>query len=111
TPPSRAPRAASARSGRPWLPPAGMNCWWRAPSTAGAITRARPPGRPLFEYTIMPRRSPHPNSSPLVLTIDIGSSSLRTNLYTAQAERLARYEAHLPYEVQLTADGGVEIDP
>src|SRR5438132_8084441 len=55
--------------------------------------------------------SPHPNNSPLVLTIDIGSSSLRTNLYTPEAEPLAGCQAHLPYEVRLTADGGAEIDP
>jgi gluconokinase len=48
---------------------------------------------------------------PLVLTIDIGSSSLRTNLYTATAEQLADLEAHLSYDVRLTSDGGVEIDP
>jgi len=47
---------------------------------------------------------------PLVLTIDIGSSSLRTNLYTAGAEQLADFEAHLSYDVRLTSGGGVEID-
>ena len=47
----------------------------------------------------------------LVLTIDIGSSSLRTNLFTAQARQLVHLEAQLPYEVHTTPDGGVEIDP
>jgi gluconokinase len=47
----------------------------------------------------------------LALTIDIGSSSLRTNLYTAQARQLVHLEAQLAYEVLTTPDGGVEIDP
>ncbi|MDQ3928285.1 MAG: gluconokinase [Chloroflexota bacterium] len=47
----------------------------------------------------------------LVLTIDIGSSSLRTNLYTVRARQLVHLEAQLPYEVHTTPDGGVEIDP
>ncbi|HEX9990702.1 MAG TPA: gluconokinase [Chloroflexia bacterium] len=47
----------------------------------------------------------------LVLAIDIGSSSLRTNLYTSQARQLVHLEAQLPYKVRTTPNGGVEIDP
>jgi gluconokinase len=47
----------------------------------------------------------------LVLAIDIGSSSLRTNLYTAQARQLVHLETQSAYEVRTTPDGGVEIDP
>lgn len=51
------------------------------------------------------------DTNDLVLTIDVGSSSLRTNLFTFQAERLPAFEHQLPYEVRTTSDGGVEIDP
>lgn len=47
----------------------------------------------------------------LVLTIDVGSSSLRTNLFTFQVERLPAFERQLSYEVRTSSDGGVEIDP
>ncbi|HUP28216.1 MAG TPA: gluconokinase, partial [Chloroflexia bacterium] len=47
----------------------------------------------------------------LVLTLDIGSSSLRTNLFSITGERLASAEAQSPYPVTTTIDGGVEIDP
>src|SRR5947208_12740416 len=54
----------------------------------------------------------NPNdTSALVLAIDIGSSSLRTNLYTADARRVDRCETQLPYPVRVTPGGGVEIDP
>src|SRR4051794_2004262 len=45
-----------------------------------------------------------------VLTIDIGSSSLRTNLFDGEARRSARLETQLHYEVR-TSEGGAEIDP
>jgi gluconokinase len=48
---------------------------------------------------------------PLILTIDIGSSSLRTNLFDAGAVRLPAFETQLPYETRTTPDGGAEIDP
>lgn len=48
---------------------------------------------------------------PLVLTIDIGSSSLRTNLLDGEANRLPGCEAQTRYEVRATEGGGVEIDP
>ncbi len=53
----------------------------------------------------------HTDNAPLVLTIDIGSSSLRTNLFTAAGHQLERCEAQLEYEVRVTPDGGVEIEP
>lgn len=48
---------------------------------------------------------------PLVLTIDVGSSSLRTNLFTSSGRQLPGCEAQLHYDVRVTPDGGVEIDP
>ncbi|MFL5734437.1 MAG: gluconokinase [Chloroflexia bacterium] len=60
----------------------------------------------------MPAKSSAPNdNSPMVLTIDVGSSSLRTNLYTAGAEQVSDVGAQLSYDVRVTPDGGVEIDP
>jgi gluconokinase len=49
--------------------------------------------------------------TPFVLTIDIGSSSLRTNLFDASAHRLPAFETQLTYETRTTRDGGSEIDP
>jgi gluconokinase len=46
-----------------------------------------------------------------VLTIDIGSSSLRTNLFDGHASQLAGLEAQVHYDVRATEGGGVEIDP
>jgi gluconokinase len=46
-----------------------------------------------------------------VLTIDIGSSSLRTNLFDEQARQMAGLEAQLHYTVRAVEGGGVEIDP
>lgn len=47
----------------------------------------------------------------VVLTIDVGSSSLRTNLFTSLGRQLPGCEAQLQYGVRVTSDGGVEIDP
>jgi gluconokinase len=50
-------------------------------------------------------------AAPLVLAIDVGSSSLRTNLFTADAGQVPGCEAQLAYDVRVTPDGGVEIEP
>lgn len=47
----------------------------------------------------------------LVLTIDVGSSSLRTNLYTRDARPLLDCAVQTHYVLQTTQDGGAEIDP
>lgn len=47
----------------------------------------------------------------LALTIDVGSSSLRTNLFTLQGRQVSGCEAQLAYDVRVTPDGGVEIEP
>src|SRR6476469_2037792 len=46
-----------------------------------------------------------------VLTLDIGSSSIRANLYSEQGKQLTGVEAKVEYKVNLTPDGGVEIGP
>jgi gluconokinase len=46
-----------------------------------------------------------------VLTIDVGSSSIRTNLFTRDARQIEEVEAQVKYLPKLTPDGGVEIAP
>ena len=54
---------------------------------------------------------PKPDSSdPIVLILDVGSSSVRAILFDQQANPIPGIEARQSYEFQTTADGGVEID-
>ena len=45
----------------------------------------------------------------LVLTIDVGSSSVRANIFTSGARRLSEYETQLPYEMSYVGEGGTEV--
>ena len=45
-----------------------------------------------------------------ILTLDAGSSSVRTLLYDANARQVEGFGSQLTYEANTTADGGVEID-
>ncbi|MCH9010053.1 MAG: carbohydrate kinase, partial [Chloroflexi bacterium] len=47
---------------------------------------------------------------PLVLTIDVGSSSVRAAIYDANASRVPGLEARLGHELVTTPDGGVVAD-
>lgn len=47
---------------------------------------------------------------PLVLTVDIGTSSTRCMLFDAQAHPVENAEIQVAYEMRTTADGGVETD-
>jgi gluconokinase len=49
--------------------------------------------------------------APLVLTLDIGSSSVRTLLYDGRGRQVAGAGAHEPYELTTTRDGASEDDP
>src|SRR5947209_7304816 len=44
-----------------------------------------------------------------ILTLDAGSSSVRTLLYDEQARQVPEFGSQLAYEADTTADGGVEI--
>lgn len=54
---------------------------------------------------------PLARSDQLVLTIDVGSSSFRTNLYTRDAQPVEGCGVQTPYSTRVTADGGAEITP
>jgi gluconokinase len=47
---------------------------------------------------------------PSIVTLDVGSSSVRTLLFDERGEQLPDLGAQLPYRVTTTPDGGVEVD-
>jgi gluconokinase len=49
-------------------------------------------------------------AEPLVLALDIGTSSARAIVYDARGVAVRGAEAHRPFSVQTTLDGGVTID-
>jgi gluconokinase len=49
-------------------------------------------------------------SDPLVVTLDIGSSSVRTLLFDGSGHQLPGLGVQLPYRIATTQDGGVEVD-
>ncbi|HEY64141.1 MAG TPA: gluconokinase [Caldilineae bacterium] len=49
--------------------------------------------------------------APLVITIDIGTSSTRVLLFDAQARQISDVGARAAYTVHTTPDGGAELDP
>lgn len=52
-----------------------------------------------------------PADGPLVLTLDIGTSSMRALLFDARARHVEGLEARRSYSVTTTPDGGAELDP
>ena len=51
------------------------------------------------------------HSDPFIVSIDVGSSSVRALLFDSSARQMEGYGAQLPYRIQTTSDGGAEIDP
>jgi len=49
-------------------------------------------------------------AAPLVLALDVGTSSCRASLYDARARRLDHVRGQIAYAPRLTADGGAELD-
>jgi gluconokinase len=49
-------------------------------------------------------------SESCVLSLDVGTSSVRSLLFDGEARELPGFGAHLRYEVLTTSDGGVEVD-
>lgn len=50
------------------------------------------------------------DNGPLILALDIGSSSVRTQFFTARGAALPAPTAHVPIQLRTTPDGGSEID-
>ncbi len=48
---------------------------------------------------------------PLVMTMDVGSSSLRVSLYDGSGHSIEGFEIKSAYQLDTTPDGGVEKDP
>jgi len=48
---------------------------------------------------------------PVVIAVDVGSSSARAALFDARGEPIAGRFHQVPYEARITPDGGVEHDP
>lgn len=59
----------------------------------------------------MPTISPERAVPPLILTLDLGSSSLRAFLYDARARAVAGMTARVSYRLVTTPDGGATLDP
>ena len=57
----------------------------------------------------MAQPAAHNNNSPLVLAIDIGSSSVRVCLFSSDGRQLSDLRTGLTYDMRTSADGGVEI--
>lgn len=50
-------------------------------------------------------------TEPLILTLDIGTSSARALLWDAQGRQVEDVKAQTPYRMHTTPDGGVELPP
>lgn len=53
---------------------------------------------------------PNEAADPLVLALDVGSSSARALVYDAGGRMVRGWEVHRPYPVVTTSDGGVVVD-
>ena len=51
------------------------------------------------------------SADPFIVSIDIGSSSVRALLFDSGARQMEGYGAQLPYRIHTTPDGGAEVDP
>jgi gluconokinase len=50
-------------------------------------------------------------SGPFIVSVDVGSSSVRARLFDSCARQMEGYGAQLAYRIQTTSDGGAEVDP
>jgi gluconokinase len=49
-------------------------------------------------------------TEPLIVSLDVGTSSVRTLLFDGRARRVEGFGKQIPYQVRTTPDGGVEVD-
>jgi hypothetical protein len=54
--------------------------------------------------------SPAEAQPPIVLALDVGTSSVRAILHDALGRQIRGAESHTPYQMKILADGGVEMD-
>ncbi len=47
----------------------------------------------------------------MIVSLDIGTSSVRTLLFDAEGRQKPRLGEHITYQISTTPDGGVEVDP
>ena len=52
-----------------------------------------------------------PSGDPFIVSIDVGSSSVRALLFDSGARQMEGYGAQLAYRIHTTPDGGAEVDP
>jgi gluconokinase len=57
------------------------------------------------------RSSTNNPSGVFIVSLDVGSSSVRALLFDGEARQMEGYGAQVPYQLKTTADGGAEIDP
>ncbi|MBX3072121.1 MAG: gluconokinase [Thermomicrobiales bacterium] len=50
-------------------------------------------------------------TEPVVLSVDIGSSSVRAMLFDRRARAIDAITTQIPYELEITPDGGATLDP
>ena len=62
------------------------------------------------ERKLMPPFIPHAMKKPIVLALDMGTSSVRAMLFDQRGRALPDAEVQLPYVQRTTSDGGVEAD-
>ncbi|HZU11229.1 MAG TPA: gluconokinase [Chloroflexota bacterium] len=55
--------------------------------------------------------APDEAADPLILAIDVGTSSARALVYDGEGRQVRGWENHRPYAVRTSPDGGVTIDP
>jgi len=49
-------------------------------------------------------------TEPLIVSLDVGTSSVRTLLFDGRAREVEGFGKQIPYQVRTTPDGGVEVD-
>jgi gluconokinase len=52
-----------------------------------------------------------PSGDPFIVSLDVGSSSVRALLFDSGARQMEGYGAQLAYQIRTTPDGGAEVDP
>ena len=52
-----------------------------------------------------------PSNAPYIVTLDVGTSSVRTLLFDGAGRQQDGFGEHLTYQIATTHDGGVEVDP